>query len=357
MIEGVPTSTAAFVGTFHAGPLARAERLTSVAELERNFGKLNSDTGHAIQQFFANGGRTCWAVRVKASHTSVQKVAALTTGMRALDQVNAFSLLCIPETSELDVSAASEFIVSAEPFCEQRRAFLLVDAPQILKKPNDLLAWLNEPPSLRHRNAALYYPRVKVPDPTHTHRHHLVAASGTMAGVIARIDETRGVWKSPAGAELKDVSDLEYPLTEPENELLNRNGVSCLRELPNRGIVCWGARTLSEDPEWKYVPIRRLALFLEDSIERGLQWAVFEPNNQALWARVRRCVGDFLQTVWRAGAFQGNTPDKAYFVKCDEQTMTQADIDSGKLNLIVGFAPLKPSEFVILRIGTWRALQ
>jgi phage tail sheath protein FI len=316
-----------------------------------------SNTGHAIQQFFANGGRSCWAVRVKAGHTIAQKVAALTMGMHALDQVDPFNLPCIPEISQLDVSAASELIVSAEKYCEERRAFLLVDAPHNLMKPNDLLAWLNETPTLHHRNAALYYPRVKVPDPIDPQQHHFVPASGTMAGVIARIDDTRGVWKSPAGAELKHVSGLEYLLTEQENELLNRNGVSCLREFPNRGVVCWGARTLAEDPEWKYVNIRRLALFLEDSIQRGLQWAVFEPNNQALWARVRTCVTNFLHTVWLAGAFQGNAPDKAYFVKCDETTMAQDDIDSGKLNLIVGFAPLKPSEFVILRIGTWRALQ
>ncbi len=160
------------------------------------------------------------------------------------------------------------------------------------------------------------------------------------------------MWKAAAGkdATLQNVSELERVLNELETELLTKEGVNCLRAFP-AGRVAWGARTLSDDPEWKYIPVRRLALFIESSIARGLEWAVFEPNNIALWAKVRSSVQLFLQALWRAGALAGITSDKAFFVKVDETTMTQADIDNGRLNVLIGVAPLHPAEFVIIRIG------
>jgi len=167
------------------------------------------------------------------------------------------------------------------------------------------------------------------------------------------MDENRGVWKPPAGNEatLRGIVALDYSLTAQESDVLNRQGVNALRHFPGIGAVCWGARTLSSDPEWKYVSVRRLALFLEDSIDEGLQWTVFERNNELLWANVRRTVEDFLFELWKAGALMGIKPEEAFFVKCDRSTMTQNDLDNGRLICLVGFAPLKPAEFVIVRIA------
>jgi phage tail sheath protein FI len=194
------------------------------------------------------------------------------------------------------------------------------------------------------------------PNPLHENMLEVFAPSGAIAGIVSRIDASRGVWKAPAGLEatLNGVFDLSVPLTDPENGELNPLGVNCLRLRPAAGPVVWGARTRQGDDrlvsEWKYVPVRRLALYLEESLYRGLQWVVFEPNDEPLWAQIRLNVGSFLQSLFRQGAFQGRTPAEAYFVKCSRETTTQNDIDRGIVNVVVGFAPLKPAEFVILRI-------
>ena len=209
---------------------------------------------------------------------------------------------------------------------------------------------------MRHRNAALFYPRLKTPDPLDEFRLHDRGASGTIAGLFARIDSSRGVWKAPAGTEaaLRNVSELDDVLTDQENGTLNPLAINCLRNFPIFGNVCWGARTLEgsdqQASEWKYIPVRRLALFLEESLFRGLKWVVFEPNDEPLWSQIRLNVGAFMQNLFRQGAFQGKTPAEAYFVKCDKETTTQNDIDLGIVNVVVGFAPLKPAEFVIIKI-------
>jgi phage tail sheath protein FI len=183
-----------------------------------------------------------------------------------------------------------------------------------------------------------------------------VGASGTMAGLYARTDAERGVWKAPAGTEarLRNVQDLDYPLTDRQNGALNPLGINALRVFPIFGMVSWGGRTLDGADqiasEWKYIPVRRLALFLEETLFRGLKWVVFEPNDEPLWSQIRLNVGAFMQRLFRQGAFQGRTPKEAYFVKCDAETTTQADINLGIVNVVVGFAPLKPAEFVIIRI-------
>jgi len=177
-----------------------------------------------------------------------------------------------------------------------------------------------------------------------------------MAGVYSTTDSNRNVWKAPAGTEatLSGVQKLVYTMTDAENGELNPLGLNCLRSFPIYGFVSWGARTLAGADamasEWKYVPVRRFALFLEESLYRGLQWVVFEPNADPLWAAIRLNVNAFMQTLYRQSAFQGTTPAAAYFVRCDSTTTTQADIDAGVVNVIVGFAPLKPAEFVVLQI-------
>src|SRR6185295_13550360 len=181
-------------------------------------------------------------------------------------------------------------------------------------------------------------------------------ASGTVAGVYARTDSTRGVWKAPAGTEavVRNVSELEDPLTDQQNGALNPLAINCLRNLPIFGNVVWGARTLDGSDqaasEWKYVPVRRTALFIDESLYRALKWVVFEPNDEPLWAQIRLNVGAFMQNLFRQGAFQGQTPQQAYLVKCDAETTTQNDINLGIVNIVVGFAPLKPAEFVIIKI-------
>jgi len=177
-----------------------------------------------------------------------------------------------------------------------------------------------------------------------------------MAGLYAATDASRGVWKAPAGTDsrLRNVQGLDYVLTDRENGVLNPLGVNCLRTLAVYGNVAWGARTLDgadvQASDWKYVPVRRLALFLEESLYRGTKWVVFEPNDEPLWAQIRLNIGAFMQNLFRQGAFQGRTPREAYLVKCDRETTTQDDINRGVVNILVGFAPLKPAEFVIIRI-------
>lgn len=206
------------------------------------------------------------------------------------------------------------------------------------------------------RNAALYFPRVVQADPLREGHPDTFVPSGIVAGVMARTDAQRGVWKAPAGLEasLNGIQSLTVKLTDAENGELNPLGINCLRTFPVAGSVVWGARTLRGADqladEYKYVPVRRLALFLEESLYRGTQWVVFEPNDEPLWAQIRLNVGAFMHNLFRQGAFQGQTPRQAYFVKCDSETTTQNDINLGIVNIIVGFAPLKPAEFVVISL-------
>ena len=180
--------------------------------------------------------------------------------------------------------------------------------------------------------------------------------SGFLAGIFARTDASRGVWKAPAGTEatLIGVNGVTVPLNDRQNGVLNPVAVNCIRNFPVYGTVVWGSRTVQGNDEtgseWKYVPVRRLALFLEESLYRGTQWVVFEPNDEPLWAQIRLNVGAFMQDLFRQGAFQGTTPSQAYFVKCDKETTTPTDQNRGVVNILVGFAPLKPAEFVVIQI-------
>jgi hypothetical protein len=209
---------------------------------------------------------------------------------------------------------------------------------------------------LTDKNAAVFFPRITRPDPFHGGQPAEFGAGGAVAGVCARTDAQRGVWKAPAGLEATIVGapQLSVPLTDAEVGLLNPLGINCLRALPGVGRVVWGARTRQGadrlTSEWKYIPVRRMALFLEESLYRGTQWVVFEPNDEPLWSQIRLNVGAFMQTLFRQGAFQGKTPQEAYLVKCDSETTTQDDVNLGVVNILVGFAPLKPAEFVVLKI-------
>lgn len=278
------------------------------------------------------------------------------TGIFALDDVDLFNILSIPQAAELNRDSMSSAYAQAEIYCEERRAFLIVDLPPDVDSLQEAIDWLDDNAGLRHQNAAVYFPRPRMPDPLNDNRLKSVGASGTIAGLYARTDSTRGVWKAPAGIEgqLRNIPQLDYKLSDPENGQINPLGMNALRNFDVFGNVSWGARTLMGAnqlaSDWKYIPVRRLALFLEESLFRGSQWVVFEPNDEPLWAQIRLNFGAFMQNLFRQGAFQGKTPREAYLVKCDSETTTQNDINLGIVNIIVGFAPLKPAEFVIIKI-------
>jgi phage tail sheath protein FI len=283
---------------------------------------------------------------------------ALTSGLDALDRIapSIFNILCIPVAARLDATLQESVVSAATTFCADHRAFLIVDIPATTTTPSGMTTWMSATGnSLRNRNAAVYFPRVRVADPLNEGRLRDIGPSGTLAGVYARTDANRGVWKAPAGtdAALRGVR-LAATITDDENGGLNPQGVNVLRNFPIFGNVSWGARTLDgadqQASEWKYIPVRRTALFLEESLYQGLKWVVFEPNDEPLWAQIRLNVGAFMNGLFRQGAFQGTTPREAYFVKCDKETTTQADVDRGVVNILVGFAPLKPAEFVVIQI-------
>jgi phage tail sheath protein FI len=332
-IGGVDTSTAVFIGAPARGSPAEPVELTSFGDYQRAFGGNDGELGHAVRLFFENGGMRAFAFRSKGG---------LLDGLEALEKVS-FALLTLPDASGLEPDEATTAALAAAEACERGRAFLLLDPPALLT-PSEVEEWtrgLGSP-----RNAAVYVPRLRLADGSE------VAASGAVAGVIARTDQERGVWKAPAGsgASVRGVADVTVALSEEAIESLTPAGVNVVRRLPT-GLALWGARTLAvEEPDWKYVNVRRLALFLERSIDEGTQWAVFEPNGEALWGEVRRSVEEFLLTLYRLGAFEGTSPEAAYFVRCDRTTMTQDDIDNGRLVILVGFAPVRPAEFIVLRI-------
>lgn len=277
---------------------------------------------------------------------------AAKTGLFALEDVDIFNILCIPGVD--DVSALAVAIA----YAEERRAMVIVDIDPNVDSLDEARDWVNDAAntSLKSNNAAAYFPRVRLADPLQNGRLRSFPNSGLMAGLWARTDSQRGIWKAPAGIEatLRGVQALDYVLSDPENGVLNPLGLNCLRSFPVYGMVSWGARTLvgadARASEWKYVPVRRTALYIEESLYRGTHFAVFEPNDEPLWAQIRLAVGSFMNNLFRQGAFQGASPRDAYFVKCDSSTTTQADIGLGIVNIQVGFAPLRPAEFVVISI-------
>jgi phage tail sheath protein FI len=271
-------------------------------------------------------------------------------GLYALEEVDLFTILCLPGVTDAGV------LMDATAYCEERRAFFVIDSPPSALTPAQMVASVSGTDLPKSDHAAVYYPWVYIADPLKNGKLRLTAPSGTVAGLYARIDADRGVWKAPAGTEatLGGVQKTAYTLTDGETGALNPLGVNCLRVFPVYGAVSWGARTLrgadQMTSEYKYVPVRRLALFLEECLYRGTQWVVFEPNDESLWAQIRLNLGAFMNSLFRLGAFQGRSAREAYLVKCDRETTTQDDINRGVVNILVAFAPLKPAEFVVIRI-------
>jgi Bacteriophage tail sheath protein len=277
------------------------------------------------------------------------------TGLRALDTVDIFNLLCLPPLTPTEDATAAMFNDAAAYLQEtERRAMLIADPPSTVTEVAGAKTFKNTLDA--DENVALFIPRLQAPNPAKGNLVEEFVPSGAVAGVFARMDATRGVWKAPAGTEatLAGTAGVSQALTDAETGELNPLGINVLRTFPLVGTVIWGSRTLrgadALTDQWKYIPVRRTALFIEETLFRGLKWVVFEPNDEPLWSQIRLNVGAFMNGLFRQGAFQGTTPAQAYFVKCNSETTTQDDIDRGVVNIVVGFAPLKPAEFVVLKI-------
>ena len=357
-IEGVGTSTVGFVGMAEKGDKDKPTLITSWHEFAEKFGRYTANApflAPSVYGFFVNGGMRCFVVRVKNRATDqdyigVDEGPGKKTGLQTLTEIDEIGIVCIPGVTF--VSAQQALVAHCE-YMKDR--FCILDSHKnagiddVLMQRENIVS--------KKGYGALYYPWVKVPVETPnastnkvTIVEDIVPPSGYVAGIYARSDIERGVHKAPANEVVRGVIDLEFAVTTGQQDILNPEGINVIRALPGRGIRVWGARTLSSDALWKYVNVRRLFLYLEESIDEGTQWVVFEPNDIPLWARVKQTITQFLTGVWRGGMLAGATPEEAFFVKCDRTTMTQDDIDNGKLICVIGVAPVKPAEFVIIKI-------
>jgi len=285
-------------------------------------------------------------------------LAAPKRGIYALEKADLFNLLVIPPL-QFDADVGTATLDAASVYAGSRRAVLLVDSPDAWSTAGDPTAAAEtgfDALLTKRDNGAIYFPRIMAPDPLQENRLARFAPGGAVAGVIARTDANRGVWKTPAGIEatLVGVPQLAVKLNDAENGRLNQLGIDCLRSFPVIGNIVFGGRTLrgadALADQWKYLSVRRMAFFIEETLYRNTKWVVFEPNDEPLWSQIRLNIGAFMQGLFQQGAFQGKTPAQAYLVKCDRETTTQNDINRGVVNIIVGFAPLKPAEFVVIQI-------
>lgn len=284
------------------------------------------------------------------------------SGLVALEPVDDVNILAIPDlmmtfgggNGRLSPDDVEQVQLAMIKHCENLKDRFAVLDPIRGHTVQDVKAWRMD--NLDSKYAALYYPWIKVSDPKKAENStsRFIPPSGHVAGIYARSDTERGVHKAPANEKVDGVTETERTITTGEQDTLNPDGINCIRAFPGRGIRVWGARTISSDSLWKYINIRRLFLFVEESIEKSTQWVVFEPNNEKLWGRVKATITEFLTRIWRDGALMGTKTEEAFFVKCDRTTMTQSDLDNGRLIVVIGIAPVKPAEFVIFRIAQWQ---
>ncbi|WP_372964985.1 phage tail sheath family protein [Marinobacter sp.] len=354
-ITGVPTSIALFIGMARQGEEGRPVAIRSHSEFEQIFG---SDVAYGelelqIKQFFLNGGVEAIVVRIVGEGGSHPEPGDYENLFRALaSEVDHFNVLVLPRGVEQTDDQRQRIWGAASVFCQRHRAFLIVDPRADWNAVSDVadgIAALRVGSLIDH--AAIYWPRIHVASVTWP-----VDPAGTIAGIIARTDTQRGVWKAPAGrdASILGITGLEHVMSNAGNNVTNPQGVNALRQFPF-GVVVWGARTMagfdnSGEYEYKYITVRRTALFIEKSLSLGLEFALYEQNNNRLWAQVRLAVNAFMHNLYLQGAFQGAKASDAYFVRCDASTTTQNDINQGRLSVVVGFAPVRPAEFVILKV-------
>jgi len=371
-IEGVSTSTVGFIGVAsltemvsenqEAVAVGKPTFIVGWGDYTSKFGRYTEEAPYlapAVYGFFANGGKRCYVVCAE-SDEPVDLIGTTDddgnrTGLVALEEIDEVSIVCIPGETDKTVQAA--MITHCENMGDR---VAILDSPKD-KSVDEIKKHREDHLASDKGVAALYYPWIetsveKLEDKGKVVLEKmLVPPSGAVAGIYARSDSEKGVHKVPANEIVRGALSLEKNITKAEQDILNPLGINCIRAFKGRGIRVWGARTISTDPLWKYVNVRRLFLYLEESIDKSTQWVVFEPNNEQLWARVAQSVDNFLLTVWKSGALMGTTPEEAFFVKCDRTTMSENDIDNGKLVVRIGVAPTKPAEFVIFEIGQWTA--
>jgi uncharacterized protein len=367
-IAGVSTSIAAFIGQaadnvtmpFRPGrPLdpdniVPADRytvaaagapqlITSWEQFKNTFGDFQAGTqtlAHAIYGYFNNGGSRCWVTRV----TDATDVNSVTSALNSLRPIDEITMVAVP--GALDVNIQTAILDHCENAGDR---FAIIDGQRVTTlTPADIQG------TLRDSNyAALYFPWINVFDPV-TSANIFVPPSGHLAGIYARVDNLRGVHKAPANEVIRGAVSVETRLSKADQDGLNPDGINVIRQF-NGNVTVWGARTLGGDAngEWKYINVRRLFLFLRESIDEGTQWVVFEPNTPDLWAKITRNVTAFLTNVWRSGALFGLTPQEAPYVKCDAETNPPDVRDLGQVVTEIGVAPVKPAEFVIFRISQW----
>lgn len=336
-----------------------SRRIDAVLELQSSLvrlpGELPSTAMNALpQEGTATGGNDGGWVGA-ANYTTGPDLRSGHRGVYALEQVGLVNLIVVPPyTPSGDID--EQVITDTIEFAGTRGAMMIMDPPAAWTRAASAVEGVSAAGFPVSSHAAVYFPRIRQPDPVRDNRVATFAPSGAVAGVIARTVATHGVWKAPAGivATLDGVTDLSVRLTDDEMGELSRLGVNCLNALPGAGHFVWGARTLEGADElgsqWKYLPVRRTALYIESSLDRGLAWVASEPNDEITWSEIKLAVGDFLNQLFRQGAFAGQTGAESYFVTCDDTTTNQKDIDAGIVNIVVGFAPLKPAEFVVLEL-------
>jgi phage tail sheath protein FI len=353
-IAGVPTGIAAFVGWAAQGPTDQAILVRSWSDFAQQFGDFDPRfyLGYAVSHFFANGGQQAYIVRLASDGSggnAAAASAAVMTGVHLLDAVPIFNLLAVPGEADPDL------IGQLQAYCAGRKTFLIVDSA-----PDSTFATLQNGPDSRMtganaRNSALYFPWLNALDAKQNVTRPF-PPSGFVAGLYAATDARHGVWYAPAGttAPLTGALDPVLKLTDADSAVLNPHAVNCIRIFPQFGDVVWGARTLAgsdqADSDWTYVPVRRLALYIETSVRDGTKWATFEPNDARLWSELNRSIGAFMQALFAQGAFKGQSAAESYFVQCDAQNNPPSGIDQGIVNITIGFAPVKPAEFVIIQI-------
>ncbi|MEZ4469799.1 MAG: phage tail sheath family protein [bacterium] len=349
-IEMVGTSTVGFIGESRKGPVNQVVFCPNWSTFTKNFGDF-ADSGHlahAVYGFFNNGGARCFVLNVgqgeadkrPARFIGYDKGPGERAGLHRLRGGRGDRPGLRPGQTD---PAIQDAVLT---HCEKMRyRFAILDAPEVIESGG--VDKLPKPRDSKY--GAYYFPWSKVYDPNDGEIY--VPPSGHMAGIYARSDAERGVHKAPANEIVRGALGLRYNITKGEQDILNPKGINCIREFTNRGIRVWGARTISSDPEWRYVNVRRLFNMVENSIEGGTQWVVFEPNDHMLWKRVTRNITAFLLRVWRDGALFGESPDQAFYVKCDAETNPPEVIDAGQLVVEIGMCPTKPAEFVIFRIG------
>ena len=371
-IEAVGTNTVGFLGESSKGPVNETVLITNWSQFVKTFGDFkdcSEHLAHGVYGFFNNGGSRCFVVNVGAPAEAVKESKAqgekkdekaaqpavggggrdglyigrdggpgARTGLKCFEEVDEIAIVAAPgQTSP----AVQDALLS---HCETRKdRFAVLDSPETITGGIDKL-----PKPRDSKYGAYYFPWIQVYDPDKG--NIFVPPSGHIAGVYSRTDSERGVHKAPANEIVRGALGLKYNVSKGEQDLLNPKGINAIR-LMNGGIRIWGARTLSSDPSWRYINVRRLFIMVEASIERATQWVVFEPNDHRLWKRVQRTISSFLTLLWRNGALMGVSPEQAFYVKCDEETNPPEVIDAGQLVVEIGLAPVKPAEFVIFRIG------